>query len=137
MLFLGSSAFVAIGVFIFDSTSIIDWVGIAFFSLGMIVSLILFFPNTSYLKLNEEGFEEKIFFRSHFTRWTEAENFRQGRVGGSKMILFNYTEHHTKWKHAKRLAKFLAGNEGAIRSTYNISTEDLLALMQEYKLKYQ
>ena len=135
ILFLGCSAFVAIGIFILDRDPKIGWACIIFFGLGVIASLIQFYPNSAYLKLTNEGFEVKGLFRSSFTRWTDIKDFRQGQIKGNQMIFFDYTDKHKKWKSGKKVAKFLSGKEGAVQSSYNIKTEELLNLMKEYKSK--
>ena len=135
LLFLGCSAFVAIGIFILDSDPKIGWSSIIFFGLGVIVSLIQFYPNSTYLKLTDEGFEVKGLFRSSFTKWADIKDFRQGQIKGNKMIFFDYTDKHKKWGNGKKVAKFLSGKEGAVQSSYKIKTEELLNLMKEYKLK--
>jgi len=135
ILFLGCSAFVAIGFFLLDKDPNIGWGGIIFFGLGVIVSLIQFYPNSTYLKLTDDGFEVKGLFRSSFTKWTDIKDFRQGQIKGNKMIFFDYTDKHKKWKSGKKVAKFLSGKEGAIQSSYNIKTRELLKLMKEYKSK--
>lgn len=123
------------GVFLKIKDPSTGWGSICFFGLGVIVALVQFHPKSSYLKLNDHGFEVKGLFRSSFTKWSEVKNFRLGQIKGNKLIFFDYTKSHTKWKQGKKLAKFLSGNEGAIRSTYNISSEKLVKLMKEYKLK--
>lgn len=135
LLFLGCSAFVAIGVFILDKDPKIGWGSIIFFGLGVIVSLIQFYPNSTYLKLTDEGFKVKSLFRSSFTKWRDVKDFRQGHINGNKMIFFDYTDKHQKWSNGKKVAKFLSGKEGAVPSSYNINTEELLDLMKEYKLR--
>jgi hypothetical protein len=135
LLFLVCGAFVAIGIFIRDSEPMAGWGAIVFFGLGMIISLIQFIPNVSYLKLTDEGFEVKSLFRSGFTKWTDVKGFRAGQIEGNTLIFFDYTEKHKKWKTGKKFAKFLSGYEGAIPSSYNIKTDKLLALMNEYKRK--
>lgn len=135
ILFLGCSAFVAIGIFILDKEPKIGWSGIIFFGLGVIVSLIQFYPNSTYLKLTDEGFEVKGLFRSSFTEWTDVKGFRKGDINGNKMIFFDYTDKHKKWNSGKKVARFLSGKEGAVQSSYNIKTQELLDLMKEYKLK--
>ena len=50
------------------------------------------------------------------------------------MIFFDYTDQHKKWNSGKKVAKFLSGSEGAVQSSYNIKTDELLNLMKEYKL---
>jgi hypothetical protein len=93
------------------------------------------FPNSTYLKLTDEGFEVKGLFRSSFTKWTDVKDFREGQIKGNKMIFFDYTDNHKMWNNAKKVAKFLSGNEGAVQSSYNIKTDRLLNLMKEYKRK--
>jgi len=135
LLFLGCSAFVAIGIFIRDSDPKIGWGCIIFFGLGVVVSLIRFFPNLTYLKLTDDGFEIKGLFRSSLTKWTDVKDFKEGQIRGNKMIFFDYTDKHKKWNNGKKVAKFLSGKEGAIHSSYSIKTKELLDLMKEYKLK--
>ena len=120
-----------------NEKSVMGWLVISLFSLGIIVSLIQFLPNSSYLKLSEEGFEVKSLFKTSFTKWSHVKDFRQGHINSNKMIFFDYTTEHKKWQNGKKLSKFLSGKEGAIQSTYNIKTEELLNLMIEYKLKSQ
>lgn len=119
ILLLVCSAFVALGIMALKDKPFLGWLVITFFGLGVIVSLIQFYPNASYIKLNEEGFEVK--------------DFRQGYISGNKMIFYNYTDEHKKWNSGKKVSKFLSGNEGAFQSTYNISTDKLMALMVDYK----
>ena len=135
LLLLISSVFVVIGIFMVDEEPLMAWLGIVFFGFGVVVSLIQFHPNASYLKLNNDGFEVRTMFRTNFTRWADVKDFRQGHINGSKMIFFDYTDEHKKWKSGKKIAKFLSGKEGAFQSTYNIKTEELLNLMNDYKLK--
>ena len=133
ILLLGCSAFVAIGIFILDKNPEIAWACIIFFGLGVIVALIQFYPNSTYLKLTNEGFEVKSLFKSSFTKWSDVKDFREGQIKGNKMIFFDYTDQHKKWNSGKKVAKFLSGNEGAVQSSYNIKTDELLILMEEYK----
>ena len=101
ILFLGCSAFVIIGIFILDRDPKIGWGCIIFFGLGVIVSLVQFYPNSTYLKLTDDVFEIKSLFRSSFTKWTDIKDFRQGQIKGNKMIFFDYTDKHKKWKNGK------------------------------------
>lgn len=134
ILFLGCSVFVAIGIFIRDSDPKIGWANIIFFGVGVLVSIIQFFPNSTYLKLTNEGFEVKGLLKSNFTKWSDVKDFRKGQIKGNNMIFFDYTDQHKKWNSGKKAAKFLSGNEGAVQSFYNIKTDELLKLMKEYKL---
>lgn len=135
MLFIVCLIFVIGGVFMLKDVPLKGWFVIFFFGLGVIISLIQFHPNSSYLKLNDEGFEVKSLFRTSFTKWSDVKDFRKGSLHGNKMIFFDYADEHNKWKEGKKIAKFISGKEGAIQSTYTISTEDLIELMVTYKIK--
>ncbi|MCH2032353.1 MAG: hypothetical protein MK202_02440 [Tenacibaculum sp.] len=128
-----STIFVVGGFSLIDKEPIIGWLTISFFSLGIIVSIVQFIPNSTYLKLNHEGFEVKGLFKSNFTKWIHVKDLREGSINGNKMIFFDYTEQHRKWKKGKKLSKFLSGKEGAVQSSYNIKTKVLLQLMIDYK----
>ncbi|WP_408040558.1 STM3941 family protein [Tenacibaculum amylolyticum] len=135
MLLLISAVFVVLGVLMLEEEPLKAWLGIIFFGLGSVVSLIQFYPNASYLKLTDDGFEVKSMFRTNFTKWSHVKDFRIGTIHSNKMIFFDYTEEHKKWDQGKKIAKLLSGKEGAIQSIYNISVDDLLQLMIEYKFK--
>lgn len=135
LLLIISSAFVAAGFFIIKDKSLMAWLIISFFGLGVLVSLIQFYPNASYLKLTDKGFEVRSLFKSSFTKWTHVKDFRKGSISGNQMIFFDYTEAHKKWRKGKQISKLLAGKEGAISSIYTISTDELIQLIQEFKSK--
>ena len=135
MLFLICSAFVAIGVFLLEEKPFVGWMSICIFGFGVIISLIQFHPNASYLKLNDEGFEVRSLFRSHFTKWSDITNLRPGSMSGNKMIFFDFKDEHKKFSRGKKFSRLLSGNQGAVQSSYNISTEQLFTLMQEYVQK--
>ncbi|WNJ17145.1 PH domain-containing protein [Pontibacter sp. G13] len=127
------AAFVAIGWVMLEEEPIMGGLCVSFFGLCLLVALIQLLPNASYLKLDEEGFEVKTLFRTHFTRWSEVKDFRAGQINGNKMIFYNFTAKHKKHQTAKKVAKFLSTKEGALPSNYTIQTKDLLELMKEYK----
>jgi len=135
ILLLVCAVFVALGVFIVEENPKVGWAAIVFFGLGVIVSLIQFYPKSNYLKLTNEGFEIKSLFRSSFTKWSDVKDFSLGETFGNKMIFFDYTEEHKNYKGAKKFAKFLSKKEGAIPSSYTIKTYELLILLNEYKRK--
>ena len=133
LLFSLSLVFVPLGFLMLEDEPLIGVLGIALFGLGGIAALTQLLPNVYYLKLDEEGFEVKSLFRSSFTKWSEIKNLKEGSIRGNKMIFFDYTAKHKKWKAGKKLAKFLSGKEGALISDYTIKTSELLELMKEYK----
>jgi hypothetical protein len=133
---LGSLCFVALTPLVIDKNAIAAWSGLILFGLGVIVFIIQLFPNTSYLKLTEEGFEVKSLFKSHFTKWSDVESFEVGYLGNNKAVMFNYSENHTKQKLGKQVASAMTGAEGGLPNTYGMKAKELAELMNEWKLNH-
>jgi hypothetical protein len=128
-----SLLFVAGGIVSLDKDSMMGWVIIIFFGLCALVFILQLLPNTSYLKLTEEGFEVRSLFRSNMTKWSEVKGFRTGYISVNKTVTFDYTKNHTKQQNGKKLAKALAGTEGALPDTYGMKASELARLMNEWK----
>lgn len=130
-----SLLFVYLGFYIMEKNNITAWFSIVFFGLCAIVFIIQLLPNASYLKLNNQGFEIKSLFKSNFTKWSDVEKFRSGYAGGRKMVMFNYTQTHKKYKLGKKMSKFVSGNEAGLPDSYGMKVKDLVDLMNDWKLK--
>ena len=116
-----------------DETTFMKWAGIIFFGLGTIVFTIELLPNSSYLKLTNEGFEVCILYRSHFTNWTDVTGFGIYYIKFNTMVVFNYTSNHKKDNTGKKIAKFLTPYQGALPQTYGMNAIELAELMNEWK----
>jgi hypothetical protein len=135
LLLVISLVFVFLGIYLMEEQSIAAWVGICFFGLCALVFSIQFHPKASYLKLNDEGFEVRSLFRSHFTKWSHIKNLRIGNVPGNRMIFFDFTDDYGKRSPMKKAARSLSRNKGAVPSSYVISTKELLNIMETYLQK--
>lgn len=138
LLFLGSTSFVIIGLFILKKEPVIGWIGIVFFGLCLIVSIIELIPGSSHLKLTRDGFEMRHLFRSYHTPWVDVKGFRVGyittRYMRKKMVMFDLSENCTKYKTGRKLVRLLRGRvEACLADTYGMSAEKLAALMNEWK----
>ncbi|MCF2873404.1 MULTISPECIES: STM3941 family protein [Tenacibaculum] len=127
------TAFVIIGISMLEKQSLVAWLQIMFFGLGIVVFFIQLLPNSSYLKLNNEGFEVRSLYRSTFTKWTDVTSFKLGKLHNSRMILFDYSDQHKKWKNVKKLSKLIANNEGGIQTSYKIPSSELVEILNQYK----
>jgi len=136
ILILVSILFVLGGFLMLEEKFFIGIITIIFFGLGIIIFTIQLFPNTSYLKLTEEGFEIRTLFKSDFTKWSDVKEFNTDYIGPNKMVMLNYKEEHTKYKSGKKIAKILSGSEGALPDTYGMSAKALAQLMNEWKAKH-
>ncbi len=137
ILLLISILFVVIGFISMEEKIFIKWGGIIFFGLGIIVFIIELLPNSSYLKLNKEGFEMRSLYRSHFIKWTEVTNFGIFYFRFNTMVAFNYTADYKKHNTGKKISELLSGYHGALSGTYGMNATKLAELMNEWKYKYE
>lgn len=133
MFFVVSLIFVAASYLILEKNPLMGYLGISFFGIGSILFLIQLLTNISYIKLSEEGVEEKNLFRTKNYKWSEVEHFRQVNFRGNKSIVFDYTKEYKKAKVNKKTFKFLLEKQQSITSSHNIKTDELVKLMINYK----
>ena len=115
--------FVTTGFSIFGKDLLMGVLGILFFGLGATIIFIQLITNASYLKLNNEGFEERTLLKTKSFRWKDVSNFEIRSFRWNKRIHFDHID------------KFGNNNWRSIVSTYTIKTPDLIELMKEYKKK--
>jgi hypothetical protein len=134
LLFMTSSAgFVAGGALMVREGDPMGWAGILFFGAGVIVFCVLLLPGSAYLKLDPAGFTVCSLFRAHSTRWYEVNSFEVGRIGGRKLVVFNFSNLHRGQGFARKLSSAIGGYEGALPETYGLSAEDLAAMMNDWR----
>ena len=136
-LLLGSAAFVAIGYFLRAEQPFIAWACMIFFGLGIPVSLIMLFsPNSTYLRLDEEGFEMGSFVKKTRIKWTDVAGFELGSIKGARMIAIVYAPHYEGQQMGRAVASNLSGMEGAISNSYNVSLNELLETLNSWRTRY-
>ena len=136
LLLLLSLVFVAGGIWLSQTG---DWMGhfiYGFFGLGVIVFTIQLLPNSSYLKLKEDGFEFSALFRRHYVKWNDIKHFgimTQTHRGmtTNKMVGWDYREEFEGSDLGRRISKKMGGIESALPDTYGMKAEELLSLMDE------
>lgn len=116
-----------------DEEPVMGWFIISFFGLGVLVFAIQLIPGSAELKLTERGFTITNLFKSHFTKWSDVESFREGYLGPNKAVLFDYADTHAKHQVGKLIAKELSGNHGALPSKYGFKTSELVKIMNDWK----
>ena len=128
-----SLLFVAGGIFMIEEEGWKGWLITSFFGLCFVTFIIQLIPGSTQLTLTQEGFTTTSLFRSHFTEWSDIEQFEVGYVGKSKFVKFDYKANHKKHKTGKGIAKFLSENHAALPSGYGLSLSELCDLMNEWK----
>jgi hypothetical protein len=136
LLLLGSICFVAAGIWMAPERPVLGWVTIAFFGLGIPVSLLMFLPNSTYLRLDEEGFEVGSFLRSQKYRWTDVADFRIGSIHSAKMIAIIFHPEYKQQQLGRTVAATLSGMEAAIPNQYNATLEQILEALTTWRQRY-
>jgi hypothetical protein len=134
---LASIAFVVIGYFMRVEKPLIGWACMIFFGLGIPVGLMLLFsPNSTYLRLDSEGFEMGSFVKKTRIKWTDVAGFELASIRGAKMIAIIYAPHYEGQKAGRAIAENLSGMEGAIANGYNAPLDEVLAALNEWRARY-
>jgi hypothetical protein len=133
LLLLLSCAGLVAGALAARKSDPINWVGILLFGSGVIVFGLLLLPGSAYLKLDPAGFTVCSLFRPHSTCWYEVDSFQVARIGGRKLVAFNYSNLHRGQEFARKLSSAIAGYEGALTETYGLSAERLAAMMNDWR----
>jgi len=131
-----SIAFVVVGVWLTGEKPFLGWLCVGFFGLGIPVSLFMMRKNTTYLKLDREGFEVVALSRSFKTRWTEVEAFRLGSLHGNKMIAIDFRPEYSKQRVGRAIASAVAGMESAIADHYNAPIEEVFQALNAWKERF-
>lgn len=136
-LLLGAVAFVVIGFFLRAEKPFIAWACIIFFGLGIPLSLVMMFsPNSMYLRLDEEGFEMGSFFKKYRVKWTDVAGFELASIRGAKMIAIIYAPHYEGQQIGRAVASGLSGMEGAISNSYNAPLNEVLETLNTWQARY-
>lgn len=154
-LFLGSTVFVLIGLyFVFNNNtfdrhsplviSILGYVTIIFFGLGIYVSIRMFFRRTPTFEINWEGIRYDMDKSSSFIPWKDIEGFSEVVVHRQQIILIhviNPMDYITRERNfmKKKVLEFNYENYNSpiciLPSMYNISLDQLIANFEKYSSK--
>ena len=137
LILLGAIVFVAIGYFMRAEEPFMGWACMIFFGLGIPVGLIMLFsPNSTYLRLDPEGFEMGSFVKKTRMKWTDVAGFELASIRGAKMIAIVYAPHYEGQKIGRAVAENLSGMEGAIPNSYNAPLAEVLKTLNEWRARY-
>ena len=132
-----SIGFVALGVWLTPEWPFLGWLSVAFFGLGIPVSLlILLLPNSTYLRLDEEGFEMGSIIRKQKYQWTDVDDFHIRSIYGARMIAIIFNTEYRKQRFARSVAATLSGLEAAIANQYNATLEQIFEALSTWKQRH-
>ena len=132
-----SIGFVVIGILMGRSGERFGYLISAFFGLGIPVFILAMFPNASYLKIQEDGFEFTSMYRRSFVKWADIATFgfltQSTRfLTVNKMVGWDYVDHFEESVNGRALSKSISGLEAGLPDTYGMKAEELMALMVEF-----
>ena len=137
LILLACIIFVVIGYFMRLEKPFIGWACMIFFGLGIPVGLIMLFsPNSTYLRLDTDGFEMGSFVKKTRIKWTDVAGFELAAIRGAKMIAIIYAPHYEGQKMGRAVAENLSGMEGAIPNSYNAPLDEVLKTLNEWQARY-
>ena len=93
-------------------------------------------PNGMSLRLDQEGFESRTLLKSTKTKWSDVESFRIDNIRGAKMIAVAYKPHYANLKLLRQANQAMAGFEGAIPNSYQVSLQELERVLNEWHRRY-
>lgn len=141
-LLLASLAFVAGGIYILmrnpDATG--AWICIAFFGLGIPLSIYMLSPGAGELRIDRNGIEMKTLFKPMKLSWSDVNGFYVGRIQtgyrSTKMIGIEYSDSYKKLRLGRQFAAALTGMEGGLPNNFNRPAEQVCELLNRAKKQW-
>ena len=125
-------AFVAGGVLMLQEGEAFGWLVVAFFGLGVVVLALQFLPNCSYLRVSSSGIEFRSLWRRCSYNWTDISHFFAGRIGGNKMVLYDFSPSYHEAHRTRSVSKAVTGAEAALPDTYGFTAEALADYLNQW-----
>lgn len=112
------------------------WVA-GFFGLGIPISVLQLVPGTSYLRLEPTSFTCCSLYRKSTIQWKDVQAFGTWIAprARTKMVCFNLRPECPKYKVGRKFSRVISGWDREIPDTYGKSAEELVELMEEWRLR--
>ena len=128
-------AFTVIGVSMIRDGDRGGWFVAGFCGACALFFLAVLLPGAAYLRLSHDGFHIRSLWRTHFTPWSAVAGFGVARVGGRRLVVFNFVDVNAR--RGARFARILTGVEAALPDTYGMSAEKLAELMTHWHVRWR
>ena len=127
------AAFVGIGVWMTSKTWF-GYVTVAFFGLGLVVSVVQLIPGSTYFYVDRNGFTFCNLFRKTTVPWLVVEEFSvvsitQRGMKIREMVGFDFVPSYDRATFARRVSKFVGECESALPDLYGMKAEELAEFM--------
>ena len=136
-LLITCAIFVAIGVWMAISGLWVGWLCIGFFGIGLPVFIVQLFPESTYLRLDADGFTYCSLFRRRFVSWEVIKQIyvvtlRQDGANVQEIVGYDYVDDYDHSRIGLAVSKAMGMSEGVLPDTYGKKAEALAALMNDY-----
>ena len=136
---VGASAFVAIGILLVRTAPWFAWATIVLFGLSVVVLALELLPNSDYVRVGPEGFTVRGLFRAYSYRWRDVDAFGVQRVGGTKRVVFSFSNEYRNPRRLARAYRLLAGADAVVAEAgaLDVSMHDLVEVLNRYREYYR
>lgn len=114
-------------------------------SIGLLISLVLNLPNSSYLKLTPKGFENCTLYKKYFINWKDVKEFKvhifeftspRGTTSTQYMVGYDFVDDYYNITERNRKNQNTFGAHASFHDTFNKKPEELVQILNEWNSKY-
>jgi len=131
-----SICFVTVGLWMSTENPVVGRFFACFFAVGIPVSLLMMRPNSTYLRLDQSGFEIVTIFRRYALKWSEVEAFHLVKLSSAKAIGIVYSPEYTKQRTCRAVSSALSGVEGAIADQYCAPLQEICQTLNTWRERF-
>lgn len=111
-------------------------VGIAFALFGLVVTLLMMRPGSTYLRLDQLGFEIVVMKRRYRYAWSDVDGFYLCSISGAQAVGIQFSASCSSQRIGRSVAEGLTGIEGAIANLFTAGPAQVCATLNEWKAQY-
>lgn len=128
------AAFTVAGIVLAPSEPVLGWLCAGFFGLGLLIGVLKFFGNSTYLRLTEEGLELRSLYRLTRYRWSDLAGFgtyeiRHNGIPTGTFVGLNFSPQYQQSRAGRAIARAFAGYDGSLPDTFGLGAEELATLL--------
>jgi len=114
--------------------AVIGWFLVMPFGLAVVLIAAFILPGANSLKLDREGFELTVWFRSGNVRWQDASGFTTVPVTATlTIVVFNLARGKSALTGAFLNRAFAQGRNASLPDNYGLRAADLVYLLMEWR----
>lgn len=132
LVLLGCISFIAMGIFLIgdhDTETLLGLFICMLGGLGILISILTLWPNSSWLKLGPDGMRERVLFRKFHYHWSEVTRFE------ITVVRHRSGAHRTDTKFVSFWMK-CDEDMRSLSECYGEKAEELMKILESYRNRY-